>query len=104
MMIVNVRSCCFYPESSLSLCQLMNYELLIEYIQGHKSIIGLAYFLVLFAKNMFNIISFQEDWSICPSECRCTWSGGKRTAECQVREIILRSFLAFPVVSGRGNM
>ena len=26
----------------------------------------------------------QEDWSACPSPCRCTWSGGKRTAECEV--------------------
>ena len=35
-------------------------------------------------------ILLQEDWSVCPSECRCTWSGGKRTAECQVRQNIER--------------
>jgi len=27
--------------------------------------------------------SENEDWSICPHSCKCTWTGGKRTAECQ---------------------
>ena len=30
------------------------------------------------------LFTAQEDWSSCPQHCRCTWSGGKRTAECQV--------------------
>jgi len=27
--------------------------------------------------------SDNEDWSTCPHRCKCTWTGGKRTAECQ---------------------
>ena len=39
---------------ALSLCQLMNYELLIEYIQGHKSIIGFSIFFGIFSRKIFS--------------------------------------------------
>ena len=33
----------------------------------------------------------ETDWTFCPETCRCTWSGGKRSAECQVNILVLFS-------------
>ena len=55
----------------------------------HHKIMYILLLIFHYYYNKLKLLLLQEDWSVCPSECRCTWSGGKRTAECQVRQNIV---------------
>ena len=45
-----------------------------------------SYFVTFLVLPLIVLFSLQKetDWTFCPETCHCTWSGGKRTAECQV--------------------